>query len=796
MSSVAHSAEHPSRSWWSMSSKNQTQRYSTEKQKQKSPLNTIASALGLKAKKSPTLTIEDPPLPIQPPPQPSVAPLPKFTNRPPSKSVSSTLSRADSAEPRTPSDINYNPSRQSLLTLSDTDPFAGRGIVTIASPTDPTRLSAYSNGSGNDIFHTKQVDFPHNRTSYASSSSQSQGHGTANDSLHLKRTLSPISPSDSLPTTRIHKKASESNISSAIGRTNSYTAVERATRPPPPLHKSGSSNTLVAPSEKGKRPAMRPRGLTDNVTTQKSGFFVETTASKPAPSPRTPTTKPPPSASKPISPRVVIRQASLQHLNPPTAPPSQKLPATPHSPVDDDSYLVPGVSTGSSTISFASSTSSRDLYPNNPAIPHERPRRISDRSFFLTGGPEASQSERSSAVQPPLSPPAPLKKAVSHQNLRKKGNSFSTGSQAPSAFPADTENQRTPQKPRAFPLPRIPMPPMPGSIRHSSSSQSAPGEPNPSNSEPKRTSSSSGGRKRLFSGSSLRRPSTSYSTYGDDDSQSVFSMKSDQDMYISNAFFKPWITTQSTNSFWDEATPDALPNSPMRVLGNEFGSQQASPASTLGKSDLNPASSRQRGTSVRSAETLASEMAESASDHVRRFQRSNTITLSPRNNRLDAGQKTSAPSRPSTAQPTTSTNASTTASDAVPDPIEQSYQPSVSPPPMINSLPPPPRRQRTPVVLPPSEPEPPAKSLPPPPPMRLPQPPRIKSVTSIEKALHRRSIMKKPSFLEIDDDSSEEEEDDQVVPPVPILNRTVVGSAVGDSFLDFARESFDTVRST
>ena len=45
--------------------------------------------------------------------------------------------------------------------------------------------------------------------------------------------------------------------------------------------------------------------------------------------------------------------------------------------------------------------------------------------------------------------------------------------------------------------------------------------------------------------------------------------------------------------------------------------------------------------------------------------------------------------------------------------------------------------------------------------------------------------MRKPSFLDIDDES-EDERLGGGIPP---------GSDIGDSFIDFARESFDTVRS-
>jgi hypothetical protein len=71
-----------------------------------------------------------------------------YANRPPSKSVSSTASRVDSIGPKTPSDVRE--SRQSLLTLSDHDPFAGRGITVVTShqsAVGSNRLSIHSNNS-------------------------------------------------------------------------------------------------------------------------------------------------------------------------------------------------------------------------------------------------------------------------------------------------------------------------------------------------------------------------------------------------------------------------------------------------------------------------------------------------------------------------------------------------------------------------------------------------------------------------------------------------------------------------
>jgi hypothetical protein len=58
----------------------------------------------------------------------------------------------------------------------------------------------------------------------------------------------------------------------------------------------------------------------------------------------------------------------------------------------------------------------------------------------------------------------------------------------------------------------------------------------------------------------------------------------------------------------------------------------------------------------------------------------------------------------------------------------------------------------------------------------------MRSKFTVEKSLHRRSILRKPSFLDIGDDSDQATESE-------------VDELVTGSFLDLARESFDTIRS-
>lgn len=192
MSSTISARSDNSTKWWSLkspnSAKDQTFREKQQSAKQSTSgmsLNHLASAMGFKAKKHPSLAIQEPPALF--PARPAIsAPLsPAYdapaaraiasppATRPPSKSASSTRSRVDSFGPKTPVDGQRDSAshRQSLLTLSDIDPFAVRAI---ASPLDGSRLSAYSNSSVAE--YSTKGEPPINRGSYASSSSRSNYH--------------------------------------------------------------------------------------------------------------------------------------------------------------------------------------------------------------------------------------------------------------------------------------------------------------------------------------------------------------------------------------------------------------------------------------------------------------------------------------------------------------------------------------------------------------------------------------------------------------------------------------------
>jgi hypothetical protein len=172
MSAVHH--DQPQRSWWTLPAKT-SQHFSDEKsQKSGIKLNALASAMGFKSKKPhpAPLTIHEPLYPtartvassrlIPPPTSPSGRRPVTAPGRPPSNSVSSSHSRVDSLEPRTPEDP-APVRRNSLLTLSDADPFAAH-VVALHSPSSDINRLSKSSAQSNESTH---------RISYASSSSRS-----------------------------------------------------------------------------------------------------------------------------------------------------------------------------------------------------------------------------------------------------------------------------------------------------------------------------------------------------------------------------------------------------------------------------------------------------------------------------------------------------------------------------------------------------------------------------------------------------------------------------------------------
>jgi len=147
--------EASSRTWWSLSSKSPnipSAGASANKPSRQVSLkyngfkfNSIASAIGLKPKRHPSLTIQSPP-PVQTTiPASDGLYSAKYRHRPPSKSVSSTRSQGDSLGPRTPVDSQ----RDTCLSLSEVDPFAKSEHI---DPFMSNRIS-YASSSSHNVHH-------------------------------------------------------------------------------------------------------------------------------------------------------------------------------------------------------------------------------------------------------------------------------------------------------------------------------------------------------------------------------------------------------------------------------------------------------------------------------------------------------------------------------------------------------------------------------------------------------------------------------------------------------------------
>ncbi|KAF5388555.1 hypothetical protein D9757_004618 [Collybiopsis confluens] len=727
-----------SRNWWPLSSKSSGKDLASSydisgkdyssKKADATKLNSLASAIGFKSKKHPSLAIQDPPVRI-PPPSPVIplSPSPsKYTNRTASKSVSSTRSRVDSIEPRTPLDPQRDTAthRHSLLTLSDADPFASRGIAVPHSPVDPNRLSVYSGNGVVPEYVTKAMeDAPVSRISYASSSLSSP----------YSDELAPFSPTSSIyvadnPKRVLSHKKSSGNVSlkssrapdNFAGTTKHNMSVTDSNR---------LSHPDLAPAS---RPPMRARGLTDTAASYHRTNFLQNERSALLP---------------PASPRVIVRQPSTQRMGlPVSAPPNQRLPPPPAS-VEDEVVDPLRFSNSASSSSSTSFRSSRDGGIINQ---HYIPR----------------QKLKESEVRPPLPvedlteqvyKARTLKKAVSQQSLTK--TAFPS---AASPLPPEHIPDKAPRKQRSFHNPRIPLPPMPLSLKHQSSGSAATSD----GVESKRASvsSSNPSRKRLFSSSSMRRPSTSQEVIGDDDYRSVFSFEREKPSLVSSRAYLP--TTKS--SFWDEPYSDTLLGSPTAVSNIDYTPQQImSPAEMLKvEADVQESlsSSRPRATlRISSTSTFTSD-----SNSTPPLRNTPQLLETPppaiRSNSMShRGVITARLPRPS--------------SGTSPTPLSMNRG-STSP--EFVSLSPPPRHRRP-------QPRLNTSSLTPDASLNALSPPlRSRAITregSSEKVNRRSSLMRKPSFLDIDDDVIVTK---ALQPPVH----------EADSFLDLARESLDTVRSS
>ncbi|CAK5280297.1 unnamed protein product [Mycena citricolor] len=416
-------SESPQRNWWPMSPKMSSSEFSSDRPSAKHPgkFNTFATPMGFKPKKAPP----PPPLTIQavhsgrsPLPRlvprtepshrrPSTAPS-NGMNRAPSNSVSSSRSRGDSIEPNTPTtpEDARQARRGSLLTLSDTDPFAAR--VVSLSPNDPNRLSAFSNNSSGNDSKSHEIA---NRVSYASTSSHSFRLG--GDLSPLSAISSPESGYMNLSNKKSTNSLRRKDVSGSDGTWLSNLGVE--------------PNRYSQPDLPKPRPMLRARGMTDASIDRPFGrqnSFNSSHAS--SSSPFLSTTTPPPRKSA---------------LSQPSAPPTHDLPPPPLSPADS-------MDLGSSTSMTFSTTISQKV---------RAPRQMSPKSpDYYYGG------DMRSGIEPEMSPRThrTLRKSLSQQSMGKLRQSSSSNISAPPPEPAVA---KAPRKQRSFHQHRA-IPPVPLSL--------------------------------------------------------------------------------------------------------------------------------------------------------------------------------------------------------------------------------------------------------------------------------------------------------------------------------------------
>lgn len=527
-------------------------------------------------------------------------------------------------------------------------------------------------------------------------------------------------------------------------------------------------------------PKLRARGMTDGGSTRKAGFFSD----EPLPSKKLSkkssisTFSTAISSTEHTSPQVVIQQASQNRLTaPPCAPPAHSLPATPHCPMGNQ---IARTEYGSPSCMHFASSSSDNMLPAlcNPL----RETRYSQRNGFFSQDhhPEFySPAQRESKTAP--GSPRKLKKAISHHSFSGKINVQSS-----------TLPKLSPEK-RIDHL--VPNPVSPPSPVHSTKFPSLLALDTKVASERSASGSYSLGRKKIFSHSNTTtRPSTSHNTpttsMMEDDSLSVLSIRSDHSSRL--VPLKPWATLKANpqSSFWDEAGSPVSSSSARST--SEYIPQPILSAAEVAKLEASVTNSPDRSNRSRtfshlSASTTASDRENSDFTSVGLSPPPITKSRGKPGSMKSVTSKTSGFFSPSSSRARSPTRSPPPSINGNGNPGNDSSRSTImfqpfsspqSPAESMTSLPPPPRpRQRSHLTC-PLEHSNSAPSFS----SSVAKPSRSKSTT--EKGIHRRSIMKKPSFLEIDDDDTDPDSD------------FFSAEAATESFLDLARESFASSHSS
>ncbi|KAG2044475.1 hypothetical protein BDR03DRAFT_1087066 [Suillus americanus] len=215
----------------------------------------FASVMGRKSKKSrPTLAIPDSPVPSLVSTPPSYSNPRQYTNRPPAKSISSTVrSGDDSLEPRTPPDVRTDRVSfpRSVFTLSDPDPFASGGISVPRSILDRGRISAYSSTSAHDAFSNKdELDFLQHPSHLSMSSQSHRDSHIATPSLEsIGFCLPPIVDGQSTSPRETSKGNKIIDDRKILEIPVHCSSLDKSSKPS--LSKYGSAVTLTDQSHKG-----------------------------------------------------------------------------------------------------------------------------------------------------------------------------------------------------------------------------------------------------------------------------------------------------------------------------------------------------------------------------------------------------------------------------------------------------------------------------------------------------------------------------------------------------------------
>ncbi|KAH7886144.1 hypothetical protein F5I97DRAFT_1928018 [Phlebopus sp. FC_14] len=735
--------------------------------------NTLAAVMGKKSKKPlPTLAIQDQSSNSQKPAASDRPNTPRYTNRPPAKSISSTLhSGEDSAEPQTPSDLVKDRTSFpcSVMTLTDPDPFAASAISIPHAIADGNNLSFLSN---TDAYTKNDEHFSTvRRTSLVTTLSHSHHAGNPSPQPQQVRSPSTFTARKSFVRTTPGQISPDPNsLSEAHSLSSGWDYIPR-----PALSKCDSSATLTDKRSTETSMSSRPPTLAKEDT--EPGSSRKVTAVSPPPrkssmslSSRSPSISYSPSPS-------LSRDATTSRLasGPPPAPP---ISCTSSEDAEEE-VLSPSGSGSSSSISFASSTSSTrdpdaDVYFKSQYRTLKGRPSTADHEFTEMGKSRYHKelannsladifSRSPVSTRPTSSGSQSLKKSVSHSTLQKLkvGQGITSTHSTTVGSPAvDKEIRRQ----RSFHQSRLQSSPI-TSFRNAHHNAGPMDSTSPVITEQRRGTAASppvSVRKRLFSGSSYRRPSTGVS---DDDLRSVFSVPTDVERGQGTASLNPpadegsgWVPSGAVSPAPDYAQRIMSPAEMLKVeaiVQSEFDAK-------YGEALRN----RQRNVSFTSASnpltTGMTYMTEGQS--ISSFHR-----FSPSITHGNSGAPPTLrfSTRPSTAQDST-----------------HSPHSSISP---IVGLPPPPRSQSRPHTAETTYSDMssrrsssiPFNSLSPPPPRRL----STRVSLSGDKNPHK-SMIRKPSFLEITDETPSE---------APPYDGSFLDLDSGKESLDLPREEYDVV---